>query len=253
MRHFPTILGHEVRMLLVNSYTYIAAVFFLAVMGFVFSSNLDNFSRAPQEMSPAYLFFRAFPIPVLFIVPLLTMRCLAEERRIGTLETLLTSPVSSTEVVLGKYAAAWLLYASLWASTGGFFLLLRHFSGDGAFVDPGPLVGGFAFVLVSGLLFISIGVFTSSLSRNQAVASIACFAALFLLIVGLDYILQIPALHNEGLHLLRAALESAQISVHFEDFTRGVVDSRQILFYLSGTSLMLLFSILGVEARMLHG
>ena len=96
MRHFFTILGHEIRALLVNPSTYIAAVLFLGVMGFVFSEVLDVYSKIPQETAPAVVFFRFFPIPALFIVPLLTMRCLAEERRLGTIETLLTTPVTST-------------------------------------------------------------------------------------------------------------------------------------------------------------
>jgi ABC-2 type transport system permease protein len=252
VRHYLTILSHELRMLLVSSYTYIAAVFFLGVMGFVFASILDLYSRAPQETSPVFMFFRVFPIPVLFIVPLLTMRCLAEERRLGTLETLLTAPVTTTEVVLGKYGAAFALYAMLWTSTGGFFWLLQRFCGEGSLIDLGALLGCYAFILCSGLLFVAVGVFTSSLSRNQAVASIASFSILFLLIVGLPYISQIPLLQGEGFTTLRSALESARITTHFDDFSRGVIDSRQLLFYFSGSTLMLILSILGLEARMLH-
>ena len=121
MKHFLTLLGHEIRMLLVNPSTYIAAVLFLAVMGFMFTGILESYSKAPQELSPAHVFFSVFWFPALFIVPLLTMKCLAEERRLGTIETLLTTPVTTTEVVLGKYGAAYLLYLTLWGSTGGFF------------------------------------------------------------------------------------------------------------------------------------
>ena len=89
-------------MLLVNPSTYIAAVLFLAVMGFVFTTLLSDFSSNVQENSPAYMFFQNYMIPVLFMVPLLTMRCLAEERRLGTIETLLTTPVSTRSLDKSK-------------------------------------------------------------------------------------------------------------------------------------------------------
>src|SRR5450432_130529 len=117
MKHFPTILGHEIRMLLVNQSTYIVATAFLVFMGFIFTGILDSYSKAAQDLSPTYVFFEFSFVPVFFMVPLLTMKCLADERRLGTIETLLTTPVSTTEVVLGKYAAAYLLYVALWAAT----------------------------------------------------------------------------------------------------------------------------------------
>ena len=116
MRHYFTILNHETRMLLVNPGTYIAAVLFLAVMGFFFTGMLEGYGGAGQEQSPATIFFRYFFIPVFFMVPLLTMKSLAEERRLGTLETLLTTPVTTTEMVLGKFGASYLLYLAMWAA-----------------------------------------------------------------------------------------------------------------------------------------
>lgn len=252
MRHFFTILSHEVRMLLVNPSTYIAATLFLAVMGFFFTGILQDYSRAAQEVSPAQVFFQIFWFPVLFMVPLLTMKCLAEERRLGTIETLLTTPVTTTEVVLGKYFAAYLMYAALWASTGGFFYILHRFAGDMRFLDPGPLVGGYLFVAISGLLFIAVGVFASSLSRNQAVAGILAFTLLFVLIFGLGFLHNASWLDREVLNPAREIINYAQIIQHREDFTRGVIDTRQLLFYLSGTVLALIFSILSVEAKLLH-
>jgi ABC-2 type transport system permease protein len=252
MKHFLTLLSHEVRMLLVNPSTYIAAVLFLGVMGFVFTGILETYSKAPQELSPAYVFFQLFSLPVLFMVPLLTMKCLAEERRLGTIETLLTTPVTTTEVVLGKYGAAYLLYMALWGSTGGFFYILKRFSGEARFIDSGPLLGGYLFVAISGLFFIAIGVFASSLSRNQAVAGILAFTMLFALIVGGHYLTQATWLSREVLYPVKAAVDYSDIWAHFDDFSRGVIDTRQLLFYFSGTVLALIFSILGVEAKLLH-
>lgn len=252
MKHLFTILGHEVRMLLVNPGTYLAAALFLALMGYEFTRILETYSQAPQEASPAAEFFYLFWLPVLFMVPLLTMRCLAEERRTGTIETLLTTPVTTAEVVLGKYGAAYLLYAAMWGATGFFFLILRRFAGGARLLDPGPLLGGYLFVAVSGLFFIAVGVLASSLARSQAVAGILSFAMLFALIFGSSSLADAPWLRTEVLHPIRAAVEYGRVFQHYEDFTRGVVDFRQLLFYCSGTSLALIFSILSIEARGLH-
>lgn len=252
MKHFFTLLSHEIRMLLVNPSTYIAAVLFLGIMGFVFTGILESYSKTPQEASPAHVFFNLFWLPVLFMVPLLTMRCLAEERRLGTIETLLTTPVTTTEVVLGKYGAAYALYLALWGSTGGFFYFLRKFASDPRLLDAGPLAGGYLFIAVSGLLFVAVGVFASSLSRNQAVAGILGFTMLLALVFGVRFLADAPWLNREVLAPVKAAVDYAQIFSHYEDFTRGVIDTRQLLFYVSGTFLALIFSILVVEAKLLH-
>jgi ABC-2 type transport system permease protein len=252
MKHFTTILNHEIRMLLVSASTYIAAVLFLAVMGFIFSGVLEIYSSSAQENSPAAVFFQLFWLPVWFMVPLLTMKCLAEERRLGTMETLLTAPVSTTEVVLGKYFAAYFLYILLWASTGGFFYILHKFAGDSRFIDFGPLLGGYLFIAVSGLLYVALGVFASSLTRNQAVAGIFAFALLFSITLGLRYVSTLEVLNLESMDSIRVAVDYANVFRHLEDFTGGIVDTRQLLFYVSGTVLALIFSILGVEAKLIH-
>ena len=125
MRHYFTILSHEIRTLLYSPSTYIAAVFFLGVMGFIFAGILADYSKTPQENPPAEIFFQLFWFPVLFMIPLLTMKTIADERRQGTLETLLTTPVNTAEVVLGKFSAAYIFYLLLWGSTLGFHYILR--------------------------------------------------------------------------------------------------------------------------------
>lgn len=252
MRHFPTLLSHELRMLLVSPATYVAATLFLGFMGLIFTRILEEYSATAQELSPAVVYFHLFWLPTCVMVPLLTMKCLADERRLGTIETLLTTPVTTTEVVLGKYGAAYLLYVTLWAATGGFFYILYKFVGDAHFIDFGPLVGGYLFVAVSGLFFIAIGVLASSLTRNQAVAGVLAFVMLVAIIGGTNWLATSAWLDREAMSPLKDAVTYAQIISHRDDFTRGVVDTRQLLFYLSGTVLALIFSILGVEAKLLH-
>lgn len=252
MRHYFTILSHEIRMLLYNPSTYIAATLFLLVMSFIFVGILGDYSRAPQETPPAVVFFQLFWIPVLFMVPLLTMKCFAEERRQGTLETLLTAPVSTTEVVLGKFSAAYLFYLALWGSTIGFHYILRVYARDLRYLDSGPLLGGYLFIAVSGLLFIALGVLASAVTRSQAVAGILSFTLLLALIGGLSYVSELSALNTGLLLPVKDAVESLRIPGHVDDFTHGIVDTRQVFFYLTGAILSLIFSILGVEAKILN-
>jgi ABC-2 type transport system permease protein len=253
MRHFFTILGHELRMLLVNGSTYLAAVVFLFVMGFIFTFLLAGYSEAAQETSPAYDFFRLFLwFAVFIIVPLTTMKSFSEERRLGTLETLLTTPVSTTEVVLGKYFACYFIYLLLWGSTAGLFYLLHHFAPDPRLLDPGTLIGGYVYIAVSGLLFVAIGIFASALARNQAVALVLAFAMLFLLILGTKLSLGIQFMQLDALRPVHDALEYAQVFQHLDDFSRGIIDSRHLFFYFTGTALTLILTVLGVEVRLLH-
>ena len=253
MRHYPTILSQEIRALLYSSSTYIAAVLFLLVMGFFFVDILDSYSKAPQEAPPAVTFFQLFWIPVFFMVPLLTMKCFAEERRMGTLETLLTTPVSTAEVVLGKFSAAYLFYLLLWGSTLGFHYLLKIYARDVRYLDSGPLIGGYLFIAVSGLLFIAIGVLASAVTRSQAVAGILSFTMLLGLIGGLSYLGDLSALNTGVLHSMKETVDLLRIPGHVEDFTHGVIDTRQVFFYVTGAVLALIFSILGVEAKILNG
>jgi ABC-2 type transport system permease protein len=252
MKHFLTLLSHEIRMLLVTPATYVAATLFLAFMGLIFTKILEIYSASPQEHSPAHFFFQFFWLPVCVMVPLLTMKCLAEERRLGTIETLLTTPVTTTEVVLAKFGAAYFLYLLLWGLTGGFFYFLKRFSGDLRFLDVGPLIGGYLFIAVSGLLFVALGVFASSLTRNQSVAGVLGCMMLATLILGGSALSDSLWLDQGALRPIKSAIDYAHVAAHRDDFTRGVIDTRHILFYVSGTVLALIFSILGVEAKLLH-
>ncbi len=252
MRPFRILLAHELRMLLVGPATYIAATLFLLVMGFIFAGILETFAAAPQEGSPAAVFFQLFWLPVFFMVPLLTMKCIAEERRLGTLETLLTTPITTPQVVLAKFFASYVLYLSLWGATAGFFYILVRFAGRSQPLDFGPILGGYLFIAISGTLFVAVGILASSLTRNQAVAGILSCVILIALVIGVSYVSTLQILKLESMVRVRAVVDHFQVFTHLEDFTRGVVDTRQVLYYLSGATLALIFSILGVEARQLH-
>lgn len=229
--------------------TYVAAFLFLLIMGFSFQWVVEDFSRNAQESIPIVTFFQIFWLPVFFMVPLLTMKSFAEEKRSGTLETLLTAPISTTEVVMAKFAAAYFLYVLLWVITIGFNLMLHHYAQDPRLLEVGPLLGGYLFIFVSGLLFISIGIFSSSLTRNQLVAGILSFAMLFGLLVVSRYMADLVTAGIQYLPLSKAWVDYLQVFQHAEDFSRGIIDTRPIFFYVSTAALFLVLSILTIESK----
>lgn len=229
--------------------TYVAAFLFLLVMGFSFQWVVEDFSRNAQESMPVVIFFQIFWLPVFFMVPLLTMKSFAEEKRSGTLETLLTTPVSTGEIVLAKFAAAYLLYVFLWVITIGFNLMLYHFAQDPRLLEAGPLLGGYLFIFLSGLLFISMGIFSSSLTRNQLVAGILSFAMLFGLLVVSRYLADLLSFGLQYLPLSKTWVDYLQVFQHAEDFSRGIIDTRPIFFYISTAALFLVLSILTIESK----
>jgi len=154
--------------------------------------------------------------------------------------------------VLGKFTAVYVFYVLLWAPTVGFHYILQLYARDTRYLDSGPLIGGYLFIAVSGLLFIALGILASTVTRSQAVAGILTFTLLLGLIGGISYVSELSLLNAEGLAPLKTATELLRIPAHVEDFTNGIVDTRQVFFYLTGCILALLFSILGVEAKMLN-
>jgi len=252
MRHFPLLLAHELRMLAVAVATYSAAVLFLLVMGFLYFWVLYQYDAELRNDPPATLFFRIFFVPVFFVVPLLTMNSLAEERRFGTLETMLTTPASALEIVLAKYFAAYFFYVALWALTLVFpWIAIQYLHAadpSSPLRDTASLTGGFLFVCFSGLLYVALGIFASSLTRNTLVAGMLSFSMLFVLIIGGNILAGMQQPDSWMAHL-QTAVDYLQTFRHLEDFTRGVVDSRPFFLYASNTLLVLGVTSLVVEAR----
>ncbi len=250
MSHFICLLKHELRVLFIAPSTYVTSVIFLLLMGFIYILILADFTLHPHNNLPTEYFFQLYWIPVFFIVPLLTMKSIAEERRIGTLETLMTTPVTVLEIVFSKFFAAYLFYCLLWMLTLTFPLLVTLTIGSSAMtvklLDPATLLGGYTFIAISGLLFISIGIFSSSLTRSQLVAGMLCFSILFIIILG------VPALRTQSIGWLEwmvGALEYFNNFNHLEDFSRGVIDTRHIVFYFSYSTLVLGISVLITESK----
>ncbi|MCZ6675024.1 MAG: ABC transporter permease [Verrucomicrobia bacterium] len=249
MKHFFTLLKHELRGILLSPSTYLASFFFLIVMGFIYQVVLEGYNKNPQEMLPSNIFLNAFFIPVFFLVPLLTMRSIAEERRMGLMDSLLTTPITSIELVASKFAAAYLLYSSLYLLTLAYPVITYHFFPDDRILDQASLIGGYSFICLSGLLFVSFGIFASSLTRSQLVAGIFCFSMLFGLILGGNSLNDFATVHLDKFSMLRLFVENIHVYEHVEDFSRGVLDTRPFVFYISGALLMLSMAVLAVDHK----
>ncbi len=240
-------------MLLISPSTYVAGVLFLCLMGFLYWAILRSTVNAPSDILPSVQFFSIFWIPVFFVVPLLTMRSIADERSTGTLDTLMTTPVSRGAVVLSKFAGAYIFYIFLWGLTLAFPLITQrnypHAAESGALLDTASITGSFLFLAISGVLFVSIGILASSFTRSQLVAGMLCFTTLFVVIVGGQ---QLGSLAESGGQLvgwLNAVVNYLQIFEHLDDFSRGIIDTRPFFYYLSTGALLLGISTLVIEAK----
>ncbi len=249
MRHFLTLLRNEIWRLLISPSTYIAGFLFLLVMGFLFQWMLRIYTSDPQDETPSVLFFRMFFIPVFFMVPLLTMRSVAEERRSGTIETLLTTPVTITEIVLAKFSASYLYYCTLWLITASFHIIFFAYAQRDTIIDPYPLIGGYGYIFLSGTLFLSLGIFASSLTKSQLVAGILGFTLVFGFIVIGSNIEDLSVLTGEQSLWVRQFSDHTDALQHMGDFSSGIIDTRAIILYLSTSLTFLFLSVLAIEYR----
>jgi len=253
MRNFFILLKHELRMLLISPPTYIAAVLFLGLMGFLYWAILRGMVNSPEESLPIVQFLSIFWIPVFFVVPLLTMRSIAGERTTGTLDTLMTTPTSRVAVILSKFTGAYIFYMLLWLATLSFPLLAAKFfpsaALSGSLLEPAPIIGGFTFLALSGILFISIGIFASSITRSQLVAGMLSFTTLFVVIIGGQQLGNIAEGGADLSFWMSEMVNYLQIFQHLDDFSRGVIDTRPFFYYTSTGVLLLGLSTLVIEAK----
>jgi ABC-2 type transport system permease protein len=245
VRNVPTLLRRELNAYFASVMGYIVLMFFLVVMGVFFSFIVFYLSTGPTQLTAMDLFFSMFWLPSLFVIPAITMRLLAEEKRLGTIEMLMTAPVTDFEVVLAKFLGAVVLYSLMWGLTGLYVLILHRFSGGQAALDLGPIASGYVGVLIIGQFLIAVGMLASSMTRSQVAAALMTFAVLVLYLIVLSY--WTPHFLAGGPLDRWVRLLSA--SVQMEDFTRGIVDVRPLVLYLTGTVWALFVTTRIVESR----
>lgn len=254
MRHFLTIFKYEVRLLFIMPSTYVAGTIFLALMGGLYWLALQRASvGALGDALPAEVFFQLFFVPVLILVPLITMRSFAEERRTGTLGALMTTPTGAVPIVLGKFFAAYALYVLLWALALGFpvsaWFLLKDLYPDPRLLAAGSLLGGAIFVALSGLLYIAVGILASSLTRSMLVAGLLTSCALFILIVCGGVLQLLPLENYEALSGLREMVDYLSVFRHLENFSRGLIDTRPFFLFGSCTLIALGLTVANIESK----
>lgn len=248
MSVFLSVFKRELRTCFLSPVAYVVLFFFWALTGGNFIWLLGQLAHGESLTVAAQFMFGGpvltFAVP--FIVPLITMRLFAEERKLGTLESLLTTSSKVHELVLAKFAGALVFYLVLWLPVFVYAVMLSKLCPvDGfPFPEPGALRAGAFGVVLEGGLYIAVGLLMSSLTANQIVAAISGFALLFAATVGLTimaYTAQNPAVRIVGQYFSSFA--------HMLDFSRGLVDSRVVVMCVSFAAWFLFASVRVVEGK----
>lgn len=228
-----TIFRREVRSYFDSPVAYVVIVVFLAIIGWFFTSSLFLMNVASLRVV-----FELVPLVYLFFIPAITMRLLAEEKKSGTLELLTTKPVRDVEIVLGKFFAAWALLAAALLPT---LLYLATILVLGS-IDVGPVIAGYVGLLLMGAVYIGLGLFASSLTENQIVAFIVGFLIMLVLFLLNRLLMYVP-------DSLATTVEFLGVDYHFSNIARGVIDSRDIIYFFSLIGFSLYLSTISLERR----
>jgi ABC-2 type transport system permease protein len=223
----------EIRSYFNSPVAYVVIVVFLAIVGWYFSNNLFLMNTASMR-----IVFELVPLVFLFFVPAVTMRLLAEEKKSGTLELLTTKPVRDVEIVLGKFLAAWTLLAATLAPTLVYLVTLMVLGTP----DLGPVVTGYLGLMLTGGVYIAIGLFASSLTENQIVAFLIGMVIILAFFLADKVLLYMPA-------AIAPAVEYLGIDYHFSNIARGVIDSRDIIYFGSVLGFALMTATASLERR----
>lgn len=253
MKNVLTILKREIRSYFLSPVAYAVIAGFLTLSGWFFFSLIGNFIRLKTMMMATGQvhssisfnlnvfvltpFFLNLSFLLMFIVPLMTMRLFAEERRDGTDELLLTSPIEVGELVAGKFLGALGFIMITLLITLLYPALLFIFGNP----DPGPLLSEYMGLLLLSSSYVSIGMFTSTLTKNQIIASSSCFLILILL-----YVIAWPAQTMEG--KVRDVLYYLSLREHYIRMAEGLFDTRDLVYFLSIIGIGIMLTIRSVES-----
>jgi ABC-2 type transport system permease protein len=246
----------EMRLYFTSPVAWVVMTIFLFIAGYFFYSIFAFYTLASMQsaMNPQMgrelnvtdsvlrPLFSNMSVILLLLMPLITMRLFAEERRSGTIELLLTYPVRDGAVLIAKYLAALTLYALMLALTLLYPGIVLYFTR----VEWGPLLTGYLGLLLMGATFLAVGIFASSLTENQIVASITTFGVLlFLWVVGWS------AEYVGG--AWGRVLSHLSLLDHFDTFARGVLDTKDVIYYVNVTIVALFLTLRSLEARRWKG
>jgi ABC-2 type transport system permease protein len=240
MRTFLILLGKELRSFFLSPVAWVVLAMFMAITGLSFSWAVDHLREKPQDQSIVKWTFVPnwfwLYYPILF--PLITMRLFAEEQKLGTLESLLTAPVRTVQVLLAKYFAAVFFYLVLWLPVLVDFGVLHWVLKGQVEFPPGALQGCYLILLLTGLFHLALGLLASALTRNQIVAFMVGFGLIMLHFLG-GVFLQTQALHSQLKAQLTPLVQHVAIRGHVDSFAMGLLDTRPMVYYVSFTVLIL--------------
>ncbi len=234
MRTTQAVAWKEIKVYFSKPTAYIVGMMFLALSGFFFARDLND----PFPQASLVNFFEGATIILILIAPVLTMRLMAEEQKLGTIELLLTSPVRDWEVIIGKYLASFIFLIATLALTLYYTVLLYVFASP----DPGPIYAGYLGLALYGGAALAIGLLCSTLTSNQIVAAVVAMGILLVM-----FFADLASDNISG--TASTVISEISIRSHFDDFDRGVIDTKHVVYYLSVIAFFLFMSIRALESR----
>jgi len=237
MKNVFSIFKKELRSYFSSPIGFVFIIFYLLVSNAFFFFVQDFFKQGQVSMR---YYFAAMPWVFLFFVPAITMRLWAEEKKMGTVELLLTMPIKEWEVVTGKFLASFAFLVITLAFSFTIPVTLAYLGKP----DFGVITGSYMGALFLGSAYLAIGLYISSLTENQVVAFIISLAIIFVLLL-----IGIAPVYLNALGPLVPICEYVSLLSHFNNVTRGVIDSRDVIYYLSIVALFLYLNVKNIEAR----
>ncbi|RUA24288.1 MAG: gliding motility-associated ABC transporter permease subunit GldF [Bacteroidetes bacterium] len=223
---------------------YIVIIVFLMITGlflWVFPMDFNILDYGFAQMDGLFVIA---PFVFLFLIPAITMRSFADEKRTGTIEMLLTKPLSDLKIVMAKFWAAFILLLIALLPTLTYYFSVYQLGFPAGNVDTGGIIGSYIGLLFLGSAFIAIGLFTSSLTTNQIISFILAVFISGFVYAGFDFIYDISIFQNFDL-----LIKSLGINEHYSSISRGVIDTRDIIYFISLISLFLLLTKLSLQSR----
>lgn len=249
MRATASLIRREIGAYFLSPIAYVVICVFLFGTGYLFSLTMDQLTaRGPRGLEFPLQFMlgdERYWLVFLFFPSLLTMRLFAEESSTGTLEMLMTAPVRDWQVVLAKYTAAFIFYLLMWVPTLIYLsVILRARTADGP-VDPMPVITSAVGIVLVGAMFLAIGLWVSSMVRSQLIAAlVSMFASVIFVVLGFWR----PDVDTSSFGAKLVSYISVPVHFH-NDFSRGLIDTRHLVLYLSVTVCCLFLTVRSLESR----
>jgi ABC-2 type transport system permease protein len=236
MNTFFTLFGREVKSFFYSPIAYVVLFYFLLLSGVNFYYQISVINGFPVELTLVEIVFAQalFWFPFILSFPLITMRVYSEEFRMGTLETLTTAPVRDWQIVFSKFFGVLFFYCILWAPNFLSFAAFQYFTGHTAANAAGAFYTTFLLLFLMGMFFCSVGCLASALTKDQIIAATISFS-IILLCVFLPFL---PMVMNITTPVIRDIFSYFSPTGHMDDFTKGIIDSRPIIWYVSMTALV---------------